>query len=57
VRDVTFTIRTTDVPDEASRNGILAPLVAYKQPKTGRSDIRSLLSALNESEAQVIGGL
>jgi len=57
VRDVTFTIRTTDVPDEASRNGILAPLVAYNQSKTGRSDIRPLIIALDDSEGQVIGGL
>jgi hypothetical protein len=37
---MTFTIRTTDVPDEACRNGILGPLVAYNESKTGRNDIR-----------------
>ena len=57
VRIVTFTIRTTDVPDEASRNGILGPLVAYNQSKTGRSDIQPLIIALDDPEGQVIGGL
>jgi GNAT superfamily N-acetyltransferase len=57
VRNVTFTIRATDVPDEASRNGILGPLVAYNQSKTGRSDIRPLIIALDDSQGQVIGGL
>jgi hypothetical protein len=28
---MTFTLRTTDVPDEKSRNGILGPLAAYNE--------------------------
>ena len=54
---MTFTIRTTDVADENSRNAILSPLVAYNQTKTERSDSRPLIIVLNDSEGQVIGGL
>jgi GNAT superfamily N-acetyltransferase len=54
---MTFTIRTTDAPDEACRHGILAPLVAYNQSKTGRNDIRPLVLRLDDAEGRVIGGL
>jgi GNAT superfamily N-acetyltransferase len=51
------TIRMTDVPDDALRNGILAPLVAYNQAKTGRSDHRPLIVAIDDNEGRVVGGL
>jgi len=54
---MTFTIRTTDAPDEACRNGILGPLVAYNQSKTGRNDIRPLVVGLYDPDGRVIGGL
>ena len=54
---MTFTIRATDLPDEALRNGILGPLVAYNQAKTGRDDPRPLIIALDDPEGRVIGGL
>lgn len=47
----------TDVPDDGLRNGILAPLVAYNQAKTGRTDQRPLILALDDSDGRVIGGL
>ena len=51
-----FRFRVTDVPDDACRNGILAPLVAYNESKA-RSDHRTLIIALEDSEARVAGGL
>ena len=54
---MSFTIRATDLPDEALRNGILGPLVAYNQAKTGRDDPRPLIIALDDREGRVIGGL
>jgi GNAT superfamily N-acetyltransferase len=54
---MTFTIRMTDVPDDTSRNGILGPLVAYNQAKTGRSDHRPLIIAIDDAEGRVVGGL
>jgi GNAT superfamily N-acetyltransferase len=52
-----YTIRTTDVPDEAARNAIVTPLVAYNQARTGRSDHRSLIIMVDDSEAGMVGGL
>ena len=54
---MTFTIRTTDVPDDASRNAILTPLVSYNQSRTGRSDHRPLIIVIEDSEAGMVGGL
>jgi GNAT superfamily N-acetyltransferase len=54
---MTFTIRTTDVPDEASRNAIVTPLVAYNQARTGRSDYRPLIVMVEDSDAGMVGGL
>jgi GNAT superfamily N-acetyltransferase len=54
---MSFTIRMTDVQDEACRNAILGPLVAYNQSKTGRHDFRPLIIALDDAEGHVIGGL
>lgn len=47
----------TDVPDDDLRKGILTPLVAYNQAKTGRSDQRPLIVAIDDDEGRVIGGL
>ena len=54
---MTFSIRTTDVPDEALRNGILGPLAEYNQARTGRNDHRPLIIAIEDSDGRVIGGL
>ena len=54
---MTFTIRTTDVPDEASRTAIVAPLVSYNQARTGRSDHRPLIIVVEDAEAGMVGGL
>ena len=52
-----FCLRVTDLPDEACRNGILGPLVAYNESKTGRSDYRPLIIAIDDSDGNVAGGL
>lgn len=53
-----YTIRLTDQPDDATRRGVVEPLVAYNLEKTGRSDSRSLIVALEDAESHaVIGGL
>jgi len=54
---MTFTLHLTDVPDDALREGILRPLVEYNNTKTGRSDQRLLIIAINDSQGRVIGGL
>lgn len=54
---MTFTIRATDIPDEATRGGILRPLVAFNEEKTGRTDQRPLILAIDGSEGRAIGGL
>ena len=54
---MSFRLRVTDTPDDACRSGILGPLVAYNESKTGRSDHRPLVIAIDDSEGHVIGGL
>jgi GNAT superfamily N-acetyltransferase len=54
---MTFTIRTTDVPDEAVRNAIVRPLVAFNQTKTRRNDHRPIVVAIDDDSGQVVGGL
>ena len=54
---MTYTIRTTDVPDEAARNAIVTPLVAYNEARTGRSDQRPLIIVIEDTEAGMVGGL
>jgi GNAT superfamily N-acetyltransferase len=54
---MTFTLRPTDVPDDASRNAILGALVAYNQSKTGKHDYRPLIIAIEDPDGRVIGGL
>jgi GNAT superfamily N-acetyltransferase len=54
---VAFTIRTTDVPDDATRAAIVNPLVAYNRAKAGRYDARPLIIAIEEPGAGVVGGL
>src|SRR5215831_14181873 len=54
---MTFTIRATDVPEDALRSGILAPLVEYNIAKTGRTDQRPLIIAIDDANGQVVGGL
>ena len=50
-------LRMTDVPDDACRNAILSPLIAYNESKTGRTDHRPLIIAIDDSHGRVIGGL
>ena len=52
-----FTIRTTDIPDEETRSGILGPLVAYNLARTGRDDSRPLIVAVHDADGRVSGGL
>jgi GNAT superfamily N-acetyltransferase len=54
---MTFSIRTTDVPDDATRKAILDPLLAYNASKTGRNDMRPLICTLDDVHGKVIGGL
>ena len=54
---MSFRLRVTDTPDDACRSGILGPLVAYNESKTGRSDHRPLVIAIDDSEGHVVGGL
>ena len=55
--DRDFTLRLTDVPDEACRSAILGSLVAFNESKTGRSDHRPLILAIHDSDGRVLGGL
>jgi GNAT superfamily N-acetyltransferase len=54
---MSFRLRVTDTPDDACRSGILGPLVAYNESKTGRCDHRPLVIAIDDSEGRVVGGL
>jgi GNAT superfamily N-acetyltransferase len=54
---MTFSLRTTDIPDDDLRQGIVAPLVKYNEAMTGRSDHRPLIIAIDDSGGHVIGGL
>ena len=54
---MTFSIRATDVPDDALRSGILTPLFEYNAAKTGRTDQRPLIIAIDDADGRVIGGL
>ncbi len=53
---MTFTIRTTDVPDDATRAAIVGPLAAYNRAQAGRYDARPLIIAIEDAGA-VVGGL
>lgn len=53
-----YTIRLTDQPDDATRRGVVEPLIAYNFEKTGRSDSRSLIIAIEDVKSHdVLGGL
>ena len=54
---MTFTIRTTDVPDEAARKVIAGGLIAYNEIQTARNDYRPIVIAIDDESGQVIGGL
>jgi GNAT superfamily N-acetyltransferase len=54
---MSFTLRVTDVPDDTLRQGILEPLSAYNVARTGRSDYRPLVIAVEDADGRVIGGL
>lgn len=54
---IAFTVRMTDQPDEAIRNAVLDPLVAYNHSRTGRNDYRPLVLAIEGADGQVVGGL
>ena len=51
------TIELTDTVDEAVRNAIVRPLVAYNALQTGISDFRPLVLALKDDQGEVVGGL
>lgn len=50
-------IRFTDSADQAIRDAILGPLVAYNAQKTGGHDYRPLVLVLDDADGQAIGGL
>ncbi len=52
-----YEIRLTDEPEEAARRAILDPLVAYNRDRIGRDDHRPLVLTIEDSDAQVVGGL
>jgi hypothetical protein len=54
---MSFAIRMTDEPDEAIRNAVLGPLVAYNHARTGRNDHRPLVLAIEDADKHVVGGL
>src|SRR5688572_2139626 len=54
---MTFSIRETDVADDGLRAAIARPLIAYNLAKTGRSDYRPLILAIDDEEGRAIGGL
>lgn len=54
---MTFTLRTTDVPDDAARKAIFDQLLAYNAAQTGRNDMRPLICTIDDAQGQVIGGL
>jgi GNAT superfamily N-acetyltransferase len=52
-----FTIRTTDVQDDAARRVIFEQLIAYNTAKTGRNDARLLVCTIDDAQGKVLGGL
>jgi len=51
------TIELTDTADEAVRNAIVRPLIAYNALQTGISDHRPLIVVLRDDQGEVVGGL
>ena len=51
------TIELTDTVDEAVRNAIVRPLIAYNALQTGISDHRPLIVVLRDEQGEVVGGL
>jgi len=51
------TIELTDTVDEAVRNAIVRPLIAYNSSQTGISDHRPLIVVLRDEQGEVVGGL
>ena len=54
---MTHTIELTDTVDEAVRNAIVRPLIAYNALQTGISDHQPLIVALRDDQGEVVGGL
>jgi len=52
-----FTLQLGDTADDAVRQAILAPLVAYNASQTGASGHRPLVIEVRDQQAAVIGGL
>lgn len=52
-----YSIRQTDVPDEATRAAILDPLIAFNRVAAGRHDLRPLILAIHDTADRVVGGL
>jgi GNAT superfamily N-acetyltransferase len=54
---VNITIRATDSADDRVRKAIVDPLIAYNTSRTGRSDMRLLILAVEDEHGAVVGGL
>jgi GNAT superfamily N-acetyltransferase len=50
-------ISLTEVADQAVREAIVGPLIAYNAQKTGRNDFRLLILALHDADGTIVGGL
>ena len=50
-------ISLTDVADQAVREAIVSPLLAYNAQKTGRNDFRLLILTLRDAGGTIAGGL
>ena len=46
-----------NVADQAVREAIVGPLLAYNSQKTGRNDFRLLILALRDAAGAIVGGL
>lgn len=51
------TIKASDTADERIRKPIVDGLIAYNQARTGRSDMRAVVFALEDERGAVVGGL
>ena len=49
-----FSVRLTDEADESIRKAVLDPLVAYNEAKTGRSDHRPLVVAIEDADRKAV---
>ena len=54
---MSFTIRTTDAPDESVRKLLIGSLLSYNETQSGRHDLRPLTIAIDDGAGKVVGGL